>query len=97
MYLNHECPICDKIYERNCTPEPDLPCPECEKIRAIKVFYDGLKFNRLWTIGWTERKEYVLSKWIFDFCYWKKHVWQIRILRVFITSYNKNSVRLVKE
>ena len=30
MMLNHECPICKKIYQRDCTPEPDMPCPECE-------------------------------------------------------------------
>jgi hypothetical protein len=30
MRLNHKCPICGKIYERDCTPEPDQICPECE-------------------------------------------------------------------
>lgn len=29
MQLIHTCPICGNDYERNCTPEPDLPCDEC--------------------------------------------------------------------
>jgi len=29
MKLIHTCPICHKDYERDCTPEPDLPCDEC--------------------------------------------------------------------
>jgi len=29
MRLIHTCPICNKNYERDCTPEPDLPCNGC--------------------------------------------------------------------
>jgi len=29
MKLIHVCPNCKKEYERDCTPEPDLPCDEC--------------------------------------------------------------------
>lgn len=30
MWLNHECPDCGKIHEKNCTPEPNLRCDMCE-------------------------------------------------------------------
>ena len=62
-------------------------------MRKRLLYYEGLKLGRIWSIGWTERKDYVLSKWIFSFCYFKKMVWQIRILGFYITSTNKNSVR----
>lgn len=31
MKLNHECPLCRKIYEREGTPEPNKICPDCAK------------------------------------------------------------------
>lgn len=31
MLLNHECPLCRKTFEMECTPEPDRICPECYK------------------------------------------------------------------
>jgi len=30
MYLTHICPICEKYYERDCTPEPSQICDECQ-------------------------------------------------------------------
>lgn len=52
MYLIHICPICQKEYERDCTPEPDLPCDECiddmrrnasqEEIQAEERLQTGL-------------------------------------------------------
>ena len=29
MMLNHQCPICSAIHEKDCIPEPDLPCDAC--------------------------------------------------------------------
>jgi len=29
MLLNHKCPICKKVYERDCTPEPNQVCFNC--------------------------------------------------------------------
>jgi hypothetical protein len=44
MMLNHECPICKKIYERDCTPEPDLPCPECvAELKSAFSYFIGRK------------------------------------------------------
>lgn len=30
MILNHECPLCKVIHEKECTPEPDRLCYPCE-------------------------------------------------------------------
>lgn len=54
MLLNHKCPVCKKLHEKNCVPSLDesynLICPDCEKEGYIynkesdymyHVFMDG--------------------------------------------------------
>ena len=49
-------------------------------------------FGRIWSLGWVSFHDYVKSKWLYSFHYYKKCVWQLLIFGVFVTSYNKKSL-----
>ena len=36
MKLNHKCPSCHILHEKECTPEPDQLCPDCENEKNYK-------------------------------------------------------------